>query len=333
MIDTPGFDDSSLSERDVLMKILCWLNTTYQQQQKLNGILYLHRIDAPRMQGSALRNFNMFKQLCGEDFYGNIILGTTCWSPLHDKSVLELREADLKDKGGFWYPMITGGSRYVRIPEDHKSALRIIFPLAVKNSAFLKSQDEMGNKGLSINKLSAIKTLNTDLEELKAENERKLKQQKEMLAARQREEEATLKAAHERRKSEAEACLRKQEKEKERVLKREREQEARRQGKIRALEEQMRRMKLEEEQRRERKRMEHQKRLDDKQFGLDFQLLVQARAYKQISSRVLCCIGMYPVCGHCFRVLEYASYYGEIHPSFDSHFRMLQVLLVAELLR
>jgi hypothetical protein len=92
-------------------------------------------------------------------------------------------------------------------------------------------------------------------------------------------------------------------------------------------------MKLEEEQRRERKRREHQKKLDDKQFGLDFQLLVQARANKQISSQVLCCIGMYPVCGHCFRVLEYESYYGEIHPSFDSRFRILQVLLVAELLR
>jgi hypothetical protein len=333
MIDTPGFDDSSLSERDVLMKILCWLNTNYQQQKKLNGILYLHRIDAPRMQGSALRNFNMFKQLCGEDFYGNIILGTTCWSPLHDKSVLEMREADLKDKGGFWYPMIAEGSRYVRIPKDHKSALGIIFQLAVKNSAFLKSQDEMGNKGLSVNKLSATKTLNTDLEELKEENERKLQQQKEVLAARQREQEATLKAAHERRKSEAEARLREQERERERVLRREQERQDRRQREIRALEEQMRRMKLEEEQRRERERREHQKSLDDKQFGLDFQLLVHARANKQISSRILCCIGMYPFCGHCFRVLEYESYYGEIHPSFDSRFRMLQVLLVAELLR
>jgi hypothetical protein len=114
---------------------------------------------------------------------------------------------------------------------------------------------------------------------------------------------------------------------------REREREARRQREIRALEEQMQRMKLEEEQRRERERREHQKRLDDKQFGFDFQLLVQARANKQISSRVLCYIGMYPFCGHCFRVLEYESYYDEIHPSFDSRFPMLQVLLVAELLR
>jgi hypothetical protein len=44
---------------------------------------------------------------------------------------------------------------------------------------------------------------------------------------------------------------------------------------MRALEEQMRRMKLEEEQRKERERREHQRRLDDKQFGLNFQLLVE----------------------------------------------------------
>jgi predicted GTPase len=54
LVDTPGFDDSNISDSEILMKLLGWLKETQEDEQKLSGILYLHRIDAPRMQGSAL---------------------------------------------------------------------------------------------------------------------------------------------------------------------------------------------------------------------------------------------------------------------------------------
>jgi hypothetical protein len=321
VVDTPGFDDSRISDKEILAELLTWLNTNYQENQKLNGILYLHRIDAPRMQGTALRNFKMFKQLCGEAFYKNLCLGTTRWSLLKgDIATGERREADLKDKGGFWHPMIAKGSQFVRIPDDQDSAREIIFKLAAKTPAFLKSQDEMGKEGLSPDEVSAAKALeDEELERVKAENERKRKLEKERLEKKQREKEAALRAKHEKEKRKWEERLREQERERERLEQLERDREQERQREMRALEERLRQTRLQEEREREREQVERQKRLDNTQFALEFQKLVYAKKYGRLSARVLTSwYGSVRVCGHCFRFLENETYWGGINFSFDA---------------
>jgi predicted GTPase len=60
LVDTPGLDDTTMSDSNVVNRILDWLETEYRKGTKLNAILYLHRITDPRMQGSALRNLRMF---------------------------------------------------------------------------------------------------------------------------------------------------------------------------------------------------------------------------------------------------------------------------------
>lgn len=42
LIDTPGFNDTTPSDWDVLVKIADWLEDSYQEKRLLNGILYLH---------------------------------------------------------------------------------------------------------------------------------------------------------------------------------------------------------------------------------------------------------------------------------------------------
>jgi hypothetical protein len=163
------------------MQILGWLKTNYQNGQKLNGILYLHRIDTPRIGGAALRNYMMFMQLCGEDFYRNICLGTTHWGLLKDTTTGESREAELKEQNNFWHLMIAKGSECVRIPEDQVSARNIVFRLAARPPAFLKSQVEMGRQGLSFDEVSATKALNQELEKLIKENEKSRQLEEERL--------------------------------------------------------------------------------------------------------------------------------------------------------
>lgn len=63
LVDTPGFDDTNLSNTDVLREIATWLTGSCNNEVKLNGILYLHRITDPRMGGSAKKNLFMFKKL------------------------------------------------------------------------------------------------------------------------------------------------------------------------------------------------------------------------------------------------------------------------------
>ncbi|KAH8776050.1 hypothetical protein F5882DRAFT_246073, partial [Hyaloscypha sp. PMI_1271] len=165
LVDTPGFDDSNISDSEILMKLLGWLKETQEDEQKLSGILYLHRIDAPRMQGSALRNFGTFKQLCGEEFYKNITLGTTCWDLIEATTTIgEERETQLREKGGFWHALLQKGSEIVRIPREQDSARDVIFHLASKDPTFLKSQVEVSTMGLSLDEVSAPKTINEELE-------------------------------------------------------------------------------------------------------------------------------------------------------------------------
>lgn len=93
LIDTPGFDDTTRSDTDILKEIVDVLNRLYTQKIRL---IYLHRISDVRMQGSAVRNLDMLRSLCGEDAFPNIALESTMWQTLDDPKVGIEREAMLK---------------------------------------------------------------------------------------------------------------------------------------------------------------------------------------------------------------------------------------------
>ena len=258
LVDTPGFDDSNISDSEILMKLLGWLKETQEGEQKLSGIPYLHRIDAPRMQGSALQNFGTFRQLCGEEFYKTIMLGTTCWDLVEATTIGEERETMLREKGGFWHALLQRGSEIVRIPREQDSARDVIFHLASKDPAFLKSQVEMSTMCLSLDEVSAAKTINEELEKVKTANERIRCQEEENFLALQREREEKARAEQEKARLQHELMLREQEAERQRMLQAQREAQVRREKEIKELEEQMRRIRIQEAEQRENERNREQ---------------------------------------------------------------------------
>jgi hypothetical protein len=167
------------------------------------------------MQGSALRNFGTFKQLCGEEFYKNIMLGTTCWDLVNATTIGEERETQLREKGGFWHALLQKGSEIVRIPREQDSARDVIFHLASKDPAFLNSQLEMSTMGLSLDEVSATKTINEELEKVKAANERIRFQEEENFLRLQREREEKARAEQEKARRQHDLMLREQEAERE----------------------------------------------------------------------------------------------------------------------
>ncbi|KAJ3575936.1 hypothetical protein NP233_g752 [Leucocoprinus birnbaumii] len=105
LVDTPGFDDTYKSDLEILDTISRWFCSaaggTKSKNQSISGILYLHRITDMRLTGSIAKNFEMFRKLCGEEFYSRIVLVTTMWpnGDLLDKNTamrneLEARERD-----------------------------------------------------------------------------------------------------------------------------------------------------------------------------------------------------------------------------------------------
>src|SRR5271154_915242 len=73
LVDTPGFDDTFEADEEIVERIAEWLSMTYQSKRFLNGILYMHRIDVPRLAGSSSRSLRMLKEICGRDAYKNIV--------------------------------------------------------------------------------------------------------------------------------------------------------------------------------------------------------------------------------------------------------------------
>jgi hypothetical protein len=135
LIDTPGFDDTLRSETEILQEIAYWLVESYEHEITLSGIIYLHRITDPRLQGAALRSLNVFKGLCGPDNYKGVVLVSTRWealTPTH-RALASRRHQELCQKDHFWGNMIRGGSLAVADSATRDDALGIIRHIIRKN--------------------------------------------------------------------------------------------------------------------------------------------------------------------------------------------------------
>ena len=79
LADTPGFDDSTRSDTNVLESIVTWLGAMQEINIKLSGIIYLHRITDDRVSGISRRNLHMLQNLVGADKMRNVFLVSTRW--------------------------------------------------------------------------------------------------------------------------------------------------------------------------------------------------------------------------------------------------------------
>ncbi|KAH7079741.1 P-loop containing nucleoside triphosphate hydrolase protein [Paraphoma chrysanthemicola] len=170
LIDTPGFDDTHLSDADVLKMIAEWLVSSYRSGTKLSAILYVHAITETRMQGTALRNIRMFKELCGEKFYENVTFGTSCWSLMEHEKAVE-REEELKSHPRFWKPMLDLGSKVVRLPDSQEAARALVTQIANHEAVALRIQEEIVDEGVSFEQSSATKVFEADCDKLREEHE------------------------------------------------------------------------------------------------------------------------------------------------------------------
>ncbi|KAL4078010.1 P-loop containing nucleoside triphosphate hydrolase protein [Scleroderma citrinum] len=159
LVDTPGFDDTFLSDTQILRNIAEWLKTTYKQKVLLSGLLYFHRISDNRVAGTPLRNLNMFRELCGRDNFENVVLVTTMWDEVLEDVGLQ-REEELQSE--FWKTMIRLGSTTRRFHLTEESAWEIINTISVslpEERRPLLIQQEMVDEHKPLHKTSAGKTV------------------------------------------------------------------------------------------------------------------------------------------------------------------------------
>ncbi|KAM0280507.1 hypothetical protein ACHAO9_011181 [Fusarium lateritium] len=173
LIDTPGFDDDSRTDTEVLRQITLWLTETYRKKIQLSGIIYVHQITAVRMQGSARKNLALFKALCGPDALKNVILVTSMWDNIDEPTGIA-RETELRTKQKYWGWMCEKGSTVLRHYNTRDSAMNIIERFVPKPTVVLQIQHDLVDLGKSFEATDAGVEVNREKAEADAKAEAKL---------------------------------------------------------------------------------------------------------------------------------------------------------------
>jgi hypothetical protein len=85
-------------------------NHRYEDDRKLTGVIYLHRISDVRMGGAARGNLRLFRKLCGTDTFVNVVIVTTFWDKVGKIEGME-RMKELEIHPGLFQDIIAHGGR------------------------------------------------------------------------------------------------------------------------------------------------------------------------------------------------------------------------------
>ncbi|KAL4062203.1 P-loop containing nucleoside triphosphate hydrolase protein [Scleroderma yunnanense] len=204
LLDTPGFDDTTMTDTDVLRIISAYLVAMNKQGARLVGVIYMQRISDFKVGGSARRDLRMFQELCGEEAYENVIVVTNMWGTVpHEDGVA--REHELATKDIFYKPILERKGIMLRHDNTRESAHRILEQLVRKEPAVLRIQRELA-EGIDITQTAAFRQLDRELSELALQHQKNLEQLKADMARAEQEmdEETQNELAEEKQKLEDE---------------------------------------------------------------------------------------------------------------------------------
>ena len=201
LVDTPGFDDSSMSDCQILQAIASWLEKTYEKGCRLNGLIYLHPINIKRMEGSAVRALHLFQRICGQDNYKNVLLATTFWNTIeHCKDEGIDREQRLLQTEGFWKSMKDGGAQTRRLSRNYKGIIPAILNMATQPKVTLDLQNQLKD-GVPLEQTMAglfVKDDSKELEEQHLAKSLRMKKDFDKLLEEHEKKHSAARAAHHR---------------------------------------------------------------------------------------------------------------------------------------
>lgn len=170
-IDSPGFDDGSIGDVEVLSRIALYVNTQYMLKHKLARVLYLHDITKAKMGGVAQRNLRMLEKMVGMNMCDNCTLVTTKWGCTNNPEDEEAREDTLRAGKHYFGAMLQGAqqAKMMRFePKIQERALAIIRPYLKNKFTPQISRQMVDPKGpkLALGETEAGKVVADNLEKL-----------------------------------------------------------------------------------------------------------------------------------------------------------------------
>lgn len=205
LIDSPGFDDGTLVDSQVLSDIAKYVNTSYKLKQRLAGVLYLHDITKGKVGRAAQQNLRMLENMIGKKEYSNCSFVTTKWGCTTNSQDEEQHEMTLKKEKKFFGGMLhdTQHARIERFhPKTSERALEIITPYLKNKFTPQISQQMVDPQGpkLSLGETEAGKVIADNLVELTQTNWELEKVQKAQEILSQKYDEALFSDFNQKRK-------------------------------------------------------------------------------------------------------------------------------------
>ncbi|KAF8706825.1 50S ribosome-binding GTPase, partial [Rhizoctonia solani] len=167
VVDCPGFDDTYLSETDILKSVAGFLTAA---------------ITDTRVGGTDMRHLNMFKELCGTDSLQNVVYVTNMWSdpPTEDEI---FRENELRDGVDLFAGPLALGAQMTRHYNTQESAHDIIRLLLPREPTMPKIAKEIKDENRKLEETAAgialghglqdeIKKLNEQIKRIQEEHAR-----------------------------------------------------------------------------------------------------------------------------------------------------------------
>ncbi|KAK0708108.1 hypothetical protein B0H67DRAFT_497092 [Lasiosphaeris hirsuta] len=178
LVDTPGFDDTRRSDADILKEVAFLLAALHNNNARLVGIVYLHRITDPRISGSGMKNLRILQKLCGPSSFKSVTLATNMWSEVGSqpeaKRMAEQRQTELR-KPDFWGAMVDQGSIMTRHDGTLDSARDIVRTLVDRDVRILLNiQRELAVEKKTLDETEAGQYVQKEILEAKKRYEREL---------------------------------------------------------------------------------------------------------------------------------------------------------------
>ncbi|KJA21944.1 hypothetical protein HYPSUDRAFT_67422 [Hypholoma sublateritium FD-334 SS-4] len=197
LFDTPSFDHTNRSPHEILQIISEALENQYRKGTKLHGIIFMHPIDAIRINSLAKENFSVFTRLCGTTALKNVVIVANKWPKAQNRrDKFEHRLERLSSSDELFAFAVSNGAHIQKHLEQTAGSAHAIIREMLKNQPIpLAIQEEMVDHHKSIDETTAGIKLNEKSADTMKQLEEKIKLQlKDDEAARRRALEDELSA-------------------------------------------------------------------------------------------------------------------------------------------
>ncbi|KAF5371458.1 hypothetical protein D9615_009642 [Tricholomella constricta] len=177
LVDTPGFQDTNMSDTEVLEKISDWMLSEYNAEKRVNGLIWFWDMKNARFEGLSKTNILMLDALVGDDAMANVVLCTNKWPRKPSQTDIDNEKKLHNEK---WKVPLGKGAQHARNDKPPKSAKYIINRILLNHphGATFKIQEELAS-GKKLNETGAGAEVNKAVLDVEKKYQDKLKKAQE----------------------------------------------------------------------------------------------------------------------------------------------------------